>query len=360
MIPEHCSNVAVMEVGFPLTRASIRRAFEDRKAYVRTDFAVLRNGHSTAVARVTKRSEPGLFRRVSGVEVLSLPSATVVVKDESVDVMNPNALVAVAAKHPRKTVVVEGEFGHVNFIQGEDPVVVDVFDLGPPEPPKLNTMVARALGAHRFGRPVLARYASRRIDSAADRLTAHPVVFFPCKTAGLSACSPSDTAYLDQLPSPGGAPEHAAVVGCPLSLRIFKDIYGTQPAAFEDICPVNRPPAPRSRGALRFVKCCAVKPPYARTGDLIAFPWGVQLEDIVTALTDIAGPAKSQAPRDPEGAPWLTPLPGLSGGRPSAPRGAGRRRPSAAARAGRGTSARRSSKGRRPRTRQPHRARRRA
>lgn len=337
-----------MDVAFPLTRASIEQAFARRKAYVRTDFAILRNGPDSAVVRVRKRDERGLFRGVDGVEVLALPGGTVVVNDATVDVMNPNALVAVAAGHPGKTVVVEGEFGHVNFIQGEQPLVVDVFDLGPPDPPKLNTMVARALGAHRFGRPVLARYSSKRLDAAADRLTGHPVVFFPCKTAGLSACSPSLTGYLDQPPTAQGDPREAAVVGCPLSLRIFRDVYGQEPAAFEDICPVNHPPAPHE-GALRFVKCCAVKPPYERRGDLVAFPWGVQLDDIVTAFTDLAGPRKEPAPRDPEGAPWLTPIPALASRRPSARRAAPRRPTCAAARVARASAVRRSSRGRRSR-----------
>ncbi len=308
VIPEHCSNVAVVEVEFALTDESVRASFRDRSAYVRTDFAIFRRGAETAVARIVKAKTTGLFRPVAKVEVLSLPRSTVYLEDPSVDVMNANSLATAAARHPGKTVVVEGEFGHVNFIHREEPVRVQVFDLTPPEPAKLHALVARALGAFQFGRPVLATYEGRDLNALGDALSDHKFVYFPCKTAGLSACSPAVTRYLDQPPSARPRPEEAAVVGCELSLRIFGELFGGRPAAFTEICPVvahrGTPP-----GVFLFVKCCKVKPPYQRDGNLFAFPWGVQLEDIVAACTQIAG-VRTPGPRpQAEGIPGVTPLP---------------------------------------------------
>ena len=134
MIPEHCSNVAVVEVDFALTAESVRGAFRARSAYVRTDFAIFRQGANTAVARISKAKTAGLFRPVDEVEVLSLPESTVYLEDPRVDVMNANSLATAASGYPGRTVVVEGEFGHVNFIHREEPVRVAVFDLTPPSP----------------------------------------------------------------------------------------------------------------------------------------------------------------------------------------------------------------------------------
>ncbi len=307
MIPEHCSNVAVVEVEFALTAESVRGAFHNRAAYVRTDFAIFRHGKDTAVARIAKEKTAGLFRPVNAVEVLSLPDSTVYLEDPRVDVMNANSLATAAAPHAGKTVVVEGEFGHVNFIHREVPVRVQVFDLTPPEPAKLHALVARALGAFQFGRPVLATYDGRDLNALGDALSDHRFVYFPCKTAGLSACSPAVTRYLDQPPEARPKPEEAAVVGCELSLRIFGELFGGKPAAFTEICPVvaHRGTPPE---IYLFVKCCKVKPPFERDGNLFAFPWGVQLEDIVAACTAIAG-VRTPGPRpQAEGIPGVTPL----------------------------------------------------
>lgn len=342
MIPEHCSNVAVVEVEFPLTADSVERAFRDKSAYVRTDYAIFRNGVDTAVARIVKQKAAGLFRPVERVDVLSLPESTVFLDDPAVDVMNANSLATAASAHPGKTVVVEGEFGHVNFIHGEAPVEVLVFDLTPPDPAKLPTLVARALSAFQFGRPILATYEGQSLNALGDELAEHRFVYFPCKTAGLSACAPAVTRYLDQPPQARPRPEEAAVVGCELSLRIFGELFGGKPAAFTEICPVLKHPE-AAEGAYLFVKCCKVKPPFERSENLFAFPWGVQLEDIVAACTEIAG-VRVPGPRpQAEGIPGVTPL-RLQASRPtrrpqSSPRG--RSATSQAPRASRGGAPRR-------------------
>ncbi len=91
-LPDHCKDVSLRHVDFPLTRENILSNFQDKIAYTRTDFMILRNGEDTATVKVTKQKGKDLFRPVVGLEVISLPEDTVFIHDEEVDVLNVSSL----------------------------------------------------------------------------------------------------------------------------------------------------------------------------------------------------------------------------------------------------------------------------
>ncbi|MCG7844339.1 MAG: hypothetical protein MIO90_02780, partial [Methanomassiliicoccales archaeon] len=72
MLPDHCKDVSMRHVDFPLTRENILREFHGKIAYTRTDFMVLRNGNDTATVRVTKKKGKDLFRPITDLEIISL------------------------------------------------------------------------------------------------------------------------------------------------------------------------------------------------------------------------------------------------------------------------------------------------
>ena len=58
----HCKDVSLRDVDIPLTEESIESLMEGWKAYVRTEFLVLRNGSDLAVVNLHKRAGTELFR----------------------------------------------------------------------------------------------------------------------------------------------------------------------------------------------------------------------------------------------------------------------------------------------------------
>ena len=54
MNPDHCKDVSLRNVDFPLTAQDIARNMEGRSAYTRTDFIILKHGGEVAVLGVVK------------------------------------------------------------------------------------------------------------------------------------------------------------------------------------------------------------------------------------------------------------------------------------------------------------------
>ena len=273
-LPDHCKDVSMRHVDFELTRENILSNFQDKIAYTRTDFMVLRNEEQTATIRVRKKGGKDLFRPITEVEIISLPEDTVYIHDEEVDVLNVSQLARLVRQHGGKTVVVWGMFSHVSFLKADRLLDLRVLDVVPPSPSKLTVLVERALSSGLVEKPIIPHYVDIDIMEQ-EKLVKTPGVIFPCRASGLS--SDKKIFYLDETPE---IDVESTLIGCDLSRRIFQHIY-RRPVESLDICPQNLAP---KDGMPTIVKCCKVKEGCTVEGNVASVPWGATMMDVVKAL----------------------------------------------------------------------------
>lgn len=274
MLPDHCKDVSVREVDFPLTEEEIARHTVGKKAYTRTEFIILKHHDQQAVVRIFKEGGVDLFRPISAHKIISLPNSTIFLKDETVDVLNRPRMAGIAFRYPGKTVIVQGLFNHVSFVQASKTLELHILDVVPPLPTKLSYLVAKALDAGLVDLPIVVREDTIDLNDL-ERRVQTPIVVFPCRASGLA--SERTVFFLDETPKIEGK---ATLVGCELSLRIFQSIYRKRPD-FISMCP--RELAPRD-GKKRIVKCCRVKEGCELEGDLAIVPWGATVMDVAQAM----------------------------------------------------------------------------
>jgi len=219
MIPDHCKDVSVRYVDFQLTEEEIARNVKGQKAYTRTDHLVLVNGDDVAVIRVEKASKKELFKPILEHEIISLPQNTVMLRDDSIDVLNPSHMARLADEYPGKVVVVEGLFNHVSFVKDLKTFKLRVIDAVPPYPSKMSCLVERALASGYIDHPIVPMIENIDLNDMAKKVTTEGVIF-PCRASNMS--SDKKFFFLD------GTPEidvEAQLIGCDLSARIYRSVY---------------------------------------------------------------------------------------------------------------------------------------
>lgn len=266
------------EVDIPLTREAITALMETWTSYKRTDSLVLKHGDEYAVVKLHKDPGEGLFRHTSHNEILSLPEDTIFVEDPEMDVLNTPAMARLQSEHPGKTIVVRGMFSHISFVHDLQPLKLVVTDSIPPTPCKLAVLVQRALDSGFIDLPIVPEY---RIIDMSSRIpeVQTPAVMFPCRVSHMTAEKPFY--FLDDAPKDLDGP--VTLIGCHLSMRIFKELYGYEPP-FLTVCPADyiRP------GERTLVKCCKIKEGHVRTSeDVVQVPWGATVPEIVGAINDL-------------------------------------------------------------------------
>ena len=275
LVPLPVSRVAIQRVDMGLDSAAMTRFLLHREVWFETDYVVFRRGQDCAVARIEKKPPSNSFCRVTRVEILSQMEGTRWIDDPAVDTTNPSAL-AERARASRirdfETLVVNGLYELVNFIHRPQPLLVDVFDLSPPEPPRLLDMVRRVL-AHRDFPPVVVNAHVQSILALARHGVDRPLLF-PC---GISALKQTVAAsYLDEHP----ARQDWVLIGCALSRQIHRHFYAEYCPCIE-LCPKHLCDASSGRWLIR---CCMVERRVELAGNVAVVPWGAELSLIEEAL----------------------------------------------------------------------------
>ena len=283
MFPEHCKEVSIKRVSFPLTKEDIIKNLLSKKAYKRTKYIILNNGEEWAVVGIRKPETKNLFSKIEEVEILSLPGSTKYIEDPNIDVLSPTRMVEKAQELGAETLIIKGMFEHVSFIHKEMPVPIMVLEVVPPEPPKLVELVKKALYSGKINKPVKIIPQIVDLRKMTEECKYQNIVY-PCQASGLS--SERDTFYLDQRPKfTDEQLQRISLIGCDLSLRIFKTIYGVEPEFF-NFCPKKivtdtKPEYPT------ITKCCKVKEGHERIGNTAIVPWGATLKEVEDSLKDL-------------------------------------------------------------------------
>jgi hypothetical protein len=275
MIPDHCKDVSLRQVDFPLTESNIVEKALGMKAYTRTDYMVLRHGNDTAVIRVEKAKGKELFRDIVDIEIVSLPSDSVFIEDEGIDVLNVSQMAEQVVKNDGKTVVVSGMFNHVSFLKVERVLRLRILDVVPPSPSKLSVLVDRALSTGLVELPIVPLVEDIDLNEMEARVRTEAVMF-PCRASGLRSCK--KVFYLDETPELDL--EEVTLVGCDLSRRIFRSVYGYDPESV-DMCPKN---LVMEEGVPTIIKCCKVKQGHEVHGSIAMVPWGATTLEVAAAL----------------------------------------------------------------------------
>jgi hypothetical protein len=270
----HCKDISLHDVDFPLTEDNILREVSKWRVYVRTEYFVLKNGNDLATVRVDRSAPEGLFRKVTGVEVISLPEDTVFVKDPSVDVLNVPAIASVQSRYPNKTVVVEGMFSYMSFVSGMRPLKLRAIDNIPPGPSRLRILVDRALSSGLVEHPIVPEFVDMDLEDKIKYVKTEAVMF-PCRVSGMKAEIPYY--FLDRAPE---VKHEVTLIGCSLSNRIYQSIY-CKDVPFINVCPADAVP---HDGMKTIVRCCTVKEGHEIDGNTVKVPWGATVPEVIGAI----------------------------------------------------------------------------
>jgi hypothetical protein len=275
-----------------LDPARLRTHLLSRRVYRRTEFLIAECAGARAIVRVVREPGDAILVPVADVELIAAGDEVAFIDAPDVDAGNATQLAAaaVACGALARVYVVQGLFQHVNFIVDPQPVMIDVFEVIPPGPPKLLEM-ARAMVAIDDELPPL-ELRLQAIDLreliASQPAPAH---LLPCRSGGLP--SGPGIEFLDE-----GPPwrEDRTLIGCERSRQIHIAMYGRPPRRCVDFCPRVR--TDPGREALTLLKCCIRERGVERRGPRqVLVPWGATLDEVRAGLRLLCGlPASVPAP----------------------------------------------------------------
>jgi hypothetical protein len=283
MFPSHCKEVSVKTVDFELTEDNIKRFLKGKKAYLRTRYYVFNSGREWAVALIVRKQSNDILQEIASIHILSLPKDTVFVQDPELDVLSASSMGAIRQSAGTKCVIVKGKAEHISFFIEERPYELTIFDVVPPAPSKLVGLVRTSLETDLQDRYVRFKVLDVDLNSLSKK-SESGITMFPCRASGL--VSGKRVLYLDETPElTSDELNQVTLVGCSLSARIFKAVYGVEPRMI-NMCPQDMAQEMGVKGPV-LIKCCKVKEGFEKKGDVGIVPWGARTADVTSALKSI-------------------------------------------------------------------------
>lgn len=283
MFPHHCKEVSVKTVDFKLTEENIKSFLRGKRAYIRTRYYVFNSGNDWAVALVVKKQSNEVLQPINSVHILSLPRDTAFVEDSSLEVLSATSMGSLRESRGRKCVVVKGKAEHVSFFIEETPYELTVFDVVPPVPTKLLGLVRNALETDLQDRFVKYKVIEVNVNELAKKASTR-ITMFPCRASGLAAGK--KVLFLDETPELSRDDlREVTLIGCALSARIFKAVYGQEPRLI-NMCPLDLMKEKGIEGPV-LVKCCKVKEGHETNGKVSIVPWGARAPEVAAALRSV-------------------------------------------------------------------------
>ncbi|UCE81266.1 MAG: hypothetical protein JSV94_02280 [Methanobacteriota archaeon] len=267
-------------VDFDLTNENIREYLVGKRAYIRTEYIAMNKDQEWAVAKIEKEDVNDLFQPIKSIDILSLPVDTSFVDDDTVDVLSASRMGRLRESEGTRCVVVRGKFEHVSFFIDKRPFEITLVDVVPPSPSKLVGLIETALDTYLQSEFVKYKVVERDLNELPG-LQPGDAVLFPCRASGLE--SVGCIGYLDDTPKL--TPDEIrslCLVGCSLSARIFKAVYGIEPRLV-NMCPVDLLSDMNIDGPV-LTKCCRVTGQFEMHGNIAVVPWGARASDVAAAL----------------------------------------------------------------------------
>ena len=284
-VPESYRKVSVQPYTGGMTENKIRKYLIGKEAYRHTEFIILENSGSCAIAMINRLEGDSLFSPIKDLVLVAHSETCVLVEDRTVDTANNTALASKAGElglSKQSTLIVRGLDDHVNFINHPDPIRIQVLEVIPPEPPKLLRMVEHVLT---YAALPAIKLEVQEIDirDLVGKAKNTKALLVPCRSSGLDFEIP--TYFLDEHPNR----HNWLLLGCERSLQIHEHFYGDRPLCV-DICPRN---FTHDNGVLQLIKCCLLEKDIEMDGHRIVVPWGSTLRQVEHALETLIGFHKS-------------------------------------------------------------------
>jgi len=281
-MPEHCSEVNLYEVNFPLIKENITKELVGKKIYHKTCYIILINNNERTVIKIIKKFNDNIFWKIKNIQILSLPDNTIFIENDNIDVLNKFLMMNIAKEYNGLIVVVKGKFEHVSFVKYEKGININVLDVAPPYPVKLPYLIEEVLGSGLINSAVEVNDIILDLNDIIKNVKSKSVML-PCHVSSISDIKWSgDIFYLDRNPDlPENEINHLTLIGCDSSLKIFEEIYNFTPP-FINICPKKLLEEQQVNGPT-VIRCCGITE-FEAYDNIALVPWGASITDVGEAL----------------------------------------------------------------------------